>query len=409
MFQKTFLAFMMILITASWTMAQLIAVPDGYAEHAGTTGGGNATPVTVSSASEFRSAVNNSNPAVIIVNGKLNVGSVTIGSNKTIVGLDSTSGLYGGTIKIQGTNYIIQNLNFGPASGDVMEVSGGTKVFITKCSFFDSSDELFSIVREADYVTVSWCKFYFSNPGSHNFAHLIGNSYSCTSDRGKLHVTMHHNWYAENVRGRMPRVRYGHVHIYNNYYNSLGNGYCIGVGYECHIRVENTYFENINSAWADYGGVSNGEMGWDNLKFVSCSQPTFVQNSFPVFSPPYTYSMDPVESVKDIVMDGAGNVFGITSVDENVHAIPTQFKLYPAYPNPFNAETKIQFSVSHPAEVSISVFDINGRLIRTLFNQEVTVGEHSFTWNASDLTSGVYFIRLSSERFSATSKCTLIK
>ena len=137
----------------------------------------------------------------------------------------------------------------------------------------------------------------------------MGNDDDRTSDRGKLHVTMHHNWYAENVRGRMPRVRYGHVHIYNNYYNSVGNSYCIGVGYECHIRVQNTYLESVSAPWADYGGVSNGEMGWDNLKFVNCSQPTFVSNSYPVFEPPYQYEMDPVEDVKAIVTANFGNVY----------------------------------------------------------------------------------------------------
>ncbi len=38
--------------------------------------------------------------------------------------------------------------------------------------------------------------------------------------------------------------------------------------YECHIRLENTHFENINGAWADYGGVANGEICWENQIFV---------------------------------------------------------------------------------------------------------------------------------------------
>jgi pectate lyase len=310
MYGRLIMIALLILSVDSFSQPQSIAVPDGYAGYEGTTGGGSATPVTVSSASEFISAVNNNNPAVIIVNGMLNVGTVSIGSNKTILGMDENSGLYGGVIQIRGSNYIFQNLTFGPSGSDVLEISGGTKVFITRCSFHDAGDELCSIVREADYVTVSWCKFYFDNPHDHAFGHLIGNSDSRESDRGKLHVTMHHNWYAEGIRGRMPRVRYGHVHIYNNFYNSAGNGYCIGVGYECHIRLENTHFENISGAWADYGGIANGEMGWNNLIFVGCSQPTFVSNSYPVFSPPYPYNMSAVEDVKTMVMEGAGNVFG---------------------------------------------------------------------------------------------------
>ena len=412
MLQNSILTIMILLITTSLVMAQSIATPDGYAGHMGTTGGGNATPVTVSTASEFKTAVGNNNPAVVIVSGRLNLGGdVTVGSNKTIIGADTSAGLYGGALKIQGTNYIIQNLSFGPTSGDVMEVSGATKVFIHKCEFHDSSDELLSIVRGADNVTVSWCKFYFNSPTSHSFAHLIGNSDSRTSDRGKLHVTMHHNWYDDGVVERMPRVRFGYVHIYNNYYNSSNTNYCIGTGFECHVRVENCIFDNVSQPWKDWGALtSGGEIGWDGLKFVGSTQPTYISNSYPVFELPYSFSMDSVGDVKDIVRAGAGNVFGyIISVDDTHDAIPLEFKVFPVYPNPFNPETKISYSVLHPTRISISVFDVNGRLIRTLFNQNVNAGDHSFIWDASDLTSGVYFIKLSSDNFSKISKCTLLK
>jgi pectate lyase/predicted neuraminidase/lysophospholipase L1-like esterase len=294
--------------TADSTQLQ-IAVPDGFAGHAGTTGGGDATPVHVSSAAEFKEAVSGDNAKVIVVHGNLDVGDCSIGSNTSIVGADEGAGLSGGRVAVRGSNYIFQNLSFGPAGSgsDVMEVSGGTNVFITKCEFHDAGDELLSLVRGADYITISWSKFYFDSTHSHAYAHLIGNSDSATDDRGKLHVTMHHNWYAEGVVGKMPRVRYGQVHIYNNYYNSENNKYCIGIGVECHIRLENSHFTNVKNPWADYGGTSNGEIGWDNLQFEGCSQPTFMSNAYPVFSPPYSYDLDPVENVASIVTAGAGN------------------------------------------------------------------------------------------------------
>jgi len=315
------LAFVMVCSAAGYAEA-IVAVPDGYAtQNGGTTGGGSATPVTVSTAAAFRTATGDTTPRVIIVQGRIDLGgSANIRSNKTIIGADTSSGLYNGTVQVQGSNYIFQNLTFGPSSGDVMEVSGGTNVFITKCEFYGSTDELCSIVRQADYVTVSWCKFYFPSPDDHSFASLIGNSDTATSDRGKLHVTMHHNWYAEGVRGRMPRVRFGHVHIYNNFYNSVGNGYCIGIGYECHIRLENTHFENVNGPWSDYGGTSNGEIGWAGLKFVGCSQPTFMPNVYStIFTPPYPFTLDNVNDVKGLVTDpvyGAGNRLTLNIVDE---------------------------------------------------------------------------------------------
>jgi len=307
------LAFLLVHVATSFGQAPIVQ-PDGYAmQNGGTTGGGSATPTTVSTAAAFKSAIKNDDPAVIVVKGRLNVGPVNIGSNKTIIGADVHSGLHGGTIKVRGRNIIFQSLTIGPAKGDAMELSGAKNVFITKCEFHDSSDELCSIVRESDYVTVSWCKFYFEKSHSHAFGGLIGNRDDRTSDRGKLHVTLHHNWYADGVRERMPRVRYGHVHIYNNYYNSVGCGYCIGTGFECHIRVENTCFENIKNPWREQaiGALkSGGEIGWNGLIFERCSQPTYIPNKFPVFTPPYAFTMDAVKDVKRLITDpvyGAGN------------------------------------------------------------------------------------------------------
>lgn len=291
-----------------------VAAPDGYAsQNGGTTGGGDAAPVTVSTANAFESAVSGDKPAVVVVEGKFEIGSINVGSNKTIIGANASSGLSGGTIKLRNNNVIIQNLTLGPANGDTMEVSGAKNIFVTRCDFHDSSDELCSVVRESDFVTISWCKFYFDKTHSHDFGGLIGNRDDRESDRGKLHVTMHHNWYAQGVRGRMPRVRYGHVHIYNNYYNSPGNGYCIGTGFECHIRLENSCFEKINTPWREQkiGALeSGGEIGWSNLEFIGCSEPTYIANKFPVFTPPYSFEADKAEDVKRLVTDpvhGAGN------------------------------------------------------------------------------------------------------
>jgi pectate lyase len=328
-----------------------IATADGFGQ--GATGGGDATPIHVSTASAFQSAAGDNTAKVIVVHGNLNVGDFSVGSNKTIVGVDESAGLSGGRIAVNGTNYIFQNLTFGPAAADVMEVSGGTHVFITKCSFHDAGDELLSIVREADYVTVSWCKFYFDNSHSHAFGHLIGNSDDRTTDRGKLHVTMHHNWYAEGVVGRMPRVRYGQVHLYNNYYNSTGSGYCIGIGFECHIRLENTHFDNVDDPWADYGGTTNGEIGWAGLKFDGCSQPTFMPNAFPVFEPPYDYTPAPVDDVKALVMAGAGNVMDATAPSER-----RTRELSPAQRLEIYPESRVVVD----GGTRIAVYDSRGRL-----------------------------------------------
>ena len=127
--------------------AQAIFPADGYGRNA--TGGGNASPINVYNASEFRNSVGIDNAAVIIVHGRINMnGDVNVRSNKTVVGASTSSGLYGGALKVQGNNYIFQNLTIGPHNdGDGMEVSGATNVFITKCDFYDGADGNCDIVR----------------------------------------------------------------------------------------------------------------------------------------------------------------------------------------------------------------------------------------------------------------------
>jgi len=302
----------LLLLAGGATSQIVVATPDGYATHGeGTTGGGRSRPVRVSTAGDFKAAVTGDRPAVVIVEGKLKIEGLRIGSNKTILGADTKAGLQGGGIGIQGKNVIIQNLTLGPARGDVMELSGARNVFITKCEFFGSTDELCSIVRGSDYVTVSWSKFHFPNPDSHSFPHLIGNSDRRESDRGKLHVTMHHNHYGAGCRSRMPRVRFGKVHLYNNYYHCRGNNYCIGTGVESSIRVERSVFDGVKRPWNDMGGTErDAVIGWKDLRFVDCEAPGYAPNSWPVFEPPYEYSMHRLDEVKKLVTDpesGAGN------------------------------------------------------------------------------------------------------
>jgi len=139
-----------------------VAQPDGYAaQNGGTTGGGAATPTTVSTAAAFKSAIKNDDPAVIVVKGKLNVGPVDIGSNKTIIGADVHAGLSGGTIKVRGRNNIFQNLTIGPAKGDAMELSGAKNVFITKCEFHDSSETSFLCL--IFHMHLPWTRFKMSS------------------------------------------------------------------------------------------------------------------------------------------------------------------------------------------------------------------------------------------------------
>lgn len=100
---------------------------------------------------------------------------------------------------------------------------------------------------------------------------------------------------------------------------------------------------------------------------------------------------------------------GQVGIDDDITAIPSQFDLYPAFPNPFNLSTTISYTLSEPANTTLEVFNILGQKVATLYDDYQTAGEHSVRWEAEDMTSGIYFIRLSSGESSLTGRLILLK
>ncbi|MDR3627381.1 MAG: T9SS type A sorting domain-containing protein, partial [Ignavibacteriaceae bacterium] len=79
------------------------------------------------------------------------------------------------------------------------------------------------------------------------------------------------------------------------------------------------------------------------------------------------------------------------------------------FPNPFNPSTNISFSIPSRAFVSLKVFDIRGREIATLINEDLPAGLYTKEWNANSFSSGVYFYRIKAGNFIATKKLVLVK
>jgi len=93
----------------------------------------------------------------------------------------------------------------------------------------------------------------------------------------------------------------------------------------------------------------------------------------------------------------------------DVENVPDDFTLYQNYPNPFNPTTKIRYRIPQSDFVSLKVFDIIGNEIATLVKEEKTVGNHEVNFNASTLSSGIYFYRLQAGNFVETKKMLLLK
>jgi hypothetical protein len=89
--------------------------------------------------------------------------------------------------------------------------------------------------------------------------------------------------------------------------------------------------------------------------------------------------------------------------------IPTEFNLYQNYPNPFNPTTKIEFKIPEAGLVNLKIYDILGREVITLLNEAMQPGNYKVDFDASTLTSGIYFYRLQAGNFVETKKMLLLK
>ena len=89
--------------------------------------------------------------------------------------------------------------------------------------------------------------------------------------------------------------------------------------------------------------------------------------------------------------------------------LPEAFSLDRAYPNPFNPTTTLSFAIPVDSEVSLSIYNLQGREIVSLINGNMDVGYHSIVWDANSYASGVYFVKMVAGEFVNTQKLMLIK
>lgn len=89
--------------------------------------------------------------------------------------------------------------------------------------------------------------------------------------------------------------------------------------------------------------------------------------------------------------------------------VPKDYALYQNYPNPFNPVTNIKYDLPQNSFVSIKVYDVTGKLVDVLINENLTAGRYEVVWNASPYASGVYFYRIEAGDFKQTKKMLLIK
>ncbi len=302
--------------------------PDGYAGSVTGGAGTGSQSVTVTTAADFRTHAESTDLKVITVVGILNLGTtpVAVRSNKTIQGADANATLVGCLLLPTGSNNIIlRGLNLtNPATSltvisdanNAVTLAGARGVFITHCSFFDTANHALKIFSGSDNVTVSWSEFYNTHGAlTTGSGIVIGGSTETTPIR----VSLHHNLWGAGVRQDMPSATYGHVHLYNNVFNTPGNT----TGTEALDQSQLLSERNV------YTGVANpltrrhvntalpiGRiLALDNTYTGTTGTAPYAELD-QVFTPSYSYEALPLSDIVTVVTANAGNNTGANYTDD---------------------------------------------------------------------------------------------
>ncbi len=168
--------------------------------------------------------------------------------------------------------------------------------------------------------------------------------------------------------------------------------------------------ENIAAVNIDYT-INNGA---DWIEVVSSLSSTGLYK----WNIPNTPSLQCKVRVSDASISGAFDVSdepftiieAVASSNSDVESgLPSEFCLYPNYPNPFNPQTRILFDIPEEGYISVSVYDILGNKIADLVSEQKPAGRFEVIFDGSNLNSGIYLCRMNGENFSQTRKMLLVK
>ena len=355
--------------TAATDPARAIAPPDGWASQGGgTIAGANATTdqiYTVTNRAQLLAAIANggTTPKIIKLSGLVDMtdgkpytstadqsarGAIRLKNNTTLIGDGANSGLVNGHIILSNVSQIIiRNLKIqnpcdvGPvwdptdgstgnwnAAYDAIGISGSDHVWIDHNSFTDAPvtdnflpienghvkqchDGAVDITNASDYVTVSYNVF-----GEHDKNNLVGSSPTATADEGKLRVTFSNNVFRA-IQSRAPRVRFGQVHLFNNYYvgsktaDVYKNSYSVGPGANAKILSNANVFEIAGASGCDSvvrnpGDATAGTFKDTGSLLNGAALGACAVSSATTWTPPYAYTPRPAALVKANALAQAG-------------------------------------------------------------------------------------------------------
>ncbi|UII31811.1 carbohydrate-binding protein [Fulvivirga ulvae] len=405
------------------TMTGFATVPgDGIST---TTGGEGGNVITISNLAELEawaaSREDNYNAEIVYINGRISSSSSTLitikrGANISILGLGSTAELQNIGLNIRDyNNVIVRNLKIREVlyPNDALTIDGCSHVWIDHCELHsqigdgigvDTYDGLLDIKKGSRYVTVSWCYLH-----DHMKCSLIGhtNNSGQQATDSQMKITYHHNYF-QNTDGRNPSIRYGAIHMYNNYFDGIGD-YGIAARIGAHVLVEGCHYNNVklpmttdkfpvdgmpNGYICESGNLFTGSTGDVEISQTGCDW----WNSSTL---PYQYSVDDVSTVASVVPAnvGVGKISVLSSEvaragSQSSKSDASALTRFEAYPNPFRGAVSITFSTQNDEYLSFKLYDMRGRIVGEFGDARYSKGINTITYENDKLKNGIYILSM---------------
>lgn len=390
-----------------------------------TTGGEGGTIDTVSTLEELqayaKSREKNTSPGILYIRGKIeSPASLTVsikhGTNVSIIGVGRDAELKNVGLNIWDyTNVIVRNLTIHEVlyPNDAITIDECHHVWIDHCELYsktgesigvDTYDGLLDIKNGSRYVTVSW-NYLHDHMKCSLIGHSDGSSHEAIDSQFK--ITCHHNYF-QNTDGRNPSLRFGALHMFNNYLENITD-YGIAIRQGAHLKLENNHFESVHIPITT--NKFDGPEGYvclsGNIYSGTCSATdnSITQTDCDFWNDlPYTYKPDSAHHISMLVklFAGAGVLDTIKAADPDTNEIPVsnkeitipgvnpEFSVSLPYPNPVHSIFSVDLTIPENGQLEMMIIDLSGKCLMSLPTVILYEGKNTIQLTKGNLQAGLY-------------------